>query len=229
MGARVSASPPAVRAGLEILRWIDLTRPLSSASPAFPGDPPIRVTRWRPPRAPAGVRVSRLVLGTHSGTHVDPPRHFFPGGRSVDRLDLRRLVGPAFVLRVDDRVGHVGAGDLKRVPQGTQRLLLRTANSGRRSSRRQAHASVSIGADAARAMIARRIRLVGFDALSVEVDPTGRYPVHRLLLGRGIPIVEGLRLGRVGEGPCWLACLPLRVAGGDGAPARVVVGVPRDR
>jgi arylformamidase len=165
--------------------------------------------------------VSRLQLGTHTGTHVDPPAHFLPGGVTVDELPLDVLVGPAVVA---DLTGvpaiDPGALDGLDLPASTVRLLLKTG--------REAGVSAvggALTADGARWLVDRGVLLVGADTLSVEPG-TDAYPVHRLLLGAGVVIVEDLDLASVAAGPYQLVCLPLRIAGGDGAPARAVLIAP---
>jgi arylformamidase len=190
---------------------IDISLPIGPDTPVWPGDPPVvlepvaRVADGDP------FDVSRLVLGTHTGTHVDPPAHFLPGAATVDALPLDVLVGPAVVA--DFPSGAIGGDALAAVAlaEGSTRLLLKTG--------RDAGALTPEGA---RWLVERGVRLVGADTLSIEPE-TGEYPVHRILLGAGVVIVEGLDLTTVAPGPYQLVCLPLRVVGGDGAPARAVL------
>jgi arylformamidase len=195
---------------------IDISMPITSETPVWPGDPPVLIEPVARIAAGDPADVSRLTLGTHTGTHVDPPAHFLPGGVTVDALPLDVLVGPAVVADVAVP-GPVDAGvlDALAVPTGTTRLLLRTGR-----------AAGAVTADGARWLVERGVHLVGADTLSIEPatdHPEERYPVHRILLGAGVIIVEGLDLSAVAPGPYELVCLPLRIAGGDGAPARVVL------
>lgn len=188
------------------MRIIDITAPLSSHSPAYPGDPPVEVT---PLPSSDGFAVSRVTFGSHAGTHVDPPAHLLPGSRTVDQLALATLVGPALVAEVTPGAhDSVEADALARLPR-TRRLLLRTGG-----------APLSEGA--AHLLVRRGVRLVGVDGLSVALltDPA---PVHRVLLRAGVIIVEGLALAGVAPGRYRLICLPLRLEEGDGAPARAVL------
>lgn len=189
------------------MRIIDITMPLGPDTPAYPGDPPVE----RTPLPAAGedrFALSRLTLGTHTGTHVDPPAHLLPGGTTVDRLPLDVLIGPARL--VDAAYGRpLTAADLAGVPRRTARLLLRTGGA-------------PLTDEAARALVAQGVRLVGVDSLSVAaVDAP--VPVHRILLAAGVVIVEGLALAGVAPGRYTLICLPLRLVDGDGAPARAVL------
>jgi arylformamidase len=179
---------------------IDISRPVGADTPVWPGDPPVTVEPVARIEAGAPAAVSRLALGTHTGTHVDPPAHFLPGGATVDQLDLDVLVGPAVV--VDGSTA---------VPTGAGRVLFKTGA-----------ADGIVTPEVARQLVEAGIRLVGVDTLSIE-PPTDSYPVHRLLLTAGVVIVEGLDLAAVEPGEYQLVCLPLRITGGDGAPARAVL------
>jgi arylformamidase len=196
----------------------DISRPIGPDTPVWPGDPPVVVERVASVEAGDPADVSRLQLGTHTGTHVDPPAHFLPGGVTVDELPLDVLVGPAVVADLTG-VPSIGPGVLAGLglPTGTVRLLLKT---GREAAATAADGLLS--AEGARWLVDRGVLLVGADTLSVE-PATDAYPVHRLLLGAGVVLVEGLDLGSVAPGPYQLVCLPLRITGGDGAPARAVL------
>lgn len=198
---------------------IDISQPLRAGMPVWPGDPPVAIDRLNE-GLPA---VSALRLGTHVGTHVDPPAHFVAGAATVDQLPLTTLIGPAWVAHL------VGPGPITAallagagVPPGTARLLLRTANSARASAIFDP-GYVALAPDAAEWLLARRIRLIGIDAPSIEPFDAAGEPVHHRLLGAGVIIVEGLALADVEPGAYELICLPLRIEGGDGAPARVVL------
>jgi len=195
--------------------------PLFVGMPAFPGDPefgsaPVKsLTRGDP------YSVSSLHLGSHCGTHVDPPVHFIPGGASVDQLDLEVLNGPCRVIEVDPDAPEVLPKHLTEIPSGTERVLFRTGNSLRwKEPFRFFPDYTGVNIDAAEALNRQGVRLVGVDSLSVENDPSGTFPVHHALLSRGVIIVEGLVLSSVPAGEYLLECLPLRVRGGDGGPAR---------
>jgi len=203
---------------------IDISRALGPDTPVWPGDPPVAVEPVARVERGDVAAVSRLTLSTHAGTHVDPPAHFVPGGATVDILPLDVLVGPAVVVDVSGR-GPIDAARLAasgfdegggdgRPPT---RLLLRTG-----AADEDPTAEGALTEDGARWLVERGVRLVGADTLSIE-PASDRYPVHRILLGAGVVIVEGLDLFGVASGCYQLACLPLRVAGGDGAPARAVL------
>jgi len=203
---------------------IDVSMPLFVGMPSFPGDPsftsaPVdRIDRGQ------AYNLSLLGFGSHAGTHVDPPVHFDPRGVGIDRVDLERLNGPCQVIGVPDDRLEVGAAELGRIPPGTERVLFRTRNSARWARTLDFFEDyVALSAAAAQGLLDRGVRLVGIDALSVERDPTGRFPVHHRLLGGGALILEGLLLAEAPPGAYDLACLPLRLRDGDGGPARVTL------
>jgi arylformamidase len=203
---------------------IDISRALGPDTPVWPGDPPVTVEPVARVERGDVAAVSRLTLSTHAGTHVDPPAHFLPGGATVDILPLDVLVGPAVVVDLSGtgpidaaRLAAAGLGDGDGDGDASSRLLLRTG-----AADEDPAAEGTLTEDGARWLVERGVRLVGADTLSIE-PATDRYPVHQILLGAGVVIVEGLDLFGVRPGRYQLACLPLRVAGGDGAPARAVL------
>jgi len=203
---------------------LDVSRAISADLPAWPGDPLVQVT----PLSVAdgtGPAVSHLSLSSHSGTHVDAPAHYLAGGVTVDRLPLDVLIGAAWLAHVPGG-GHVTAAKLAgaAIPAGITRLLIRTENSERVAvGGRFEPGFLALTADAAAWLLDKGMRLVGIDGPSVEPFDAEGAPVHRALLEAGVVIVEGLDLAGIPAGPYRLICLPLRVAGADGAPARAVL------
>ncbi|MCI4373235.1 MAG: cyclase family protein [Thermoplasmata archaeon] len=206
------------------MRRIDISIPLRPAMAAFPGDPPFTVEPVHSLARGDAYHTSRISLGSHAGTHVDPPLHFLPDGAPTDRLDLEVLNGPCTVLDVDKNHPAIQPTDLGTLPPGAVRVLFRTANSERWVQREEFFSDyVALSLPAAEELLRRGVRLVGIDSLSVESDPTGKFPVHHALLRKGVIILEGLRLQDVPPGAYDLECLPLRLQDGDGGPARAVL------
>ncbi|HEY6237808.1 MAG TPA: cyclase family protein [Thermoplasmata archaeon] len=206
------------------MRSIDISTPISEGMAVFPGDPPVRVRRTHSVARGDPYNLSSLEMGSHTGTHVDPPSHFLDGGATADELDLSVLNGPCRVVETSGTSTLVGAREVAEIPEVAERVLWKTSNSSRWARGEAFFADyVSLDVGAAEALLARRVRLVGIDALSIESDPTGKYPVHHRLLGAGTLILEGLRLDGVPAGLYELRCLPLRLQGGDGGPARAVL------
>jgi arylformamidase len=195
--------------------------------PVWPGDPqPERTLIWQMANNSA-ANVSLLTMSAHTATHVDAPIHFIPGGAGMERLDVSVLVGPCRVAALDTGKRHIAAADLNALalPAGTQRLLLKTSNSQLWQQHGAAfqHDFVALTADAARWIVEYGIRLVGIDYLSVEPFDNAEPVVHRTLLGAGVIVLEGIDLTGIEPADYLLACLPLKVVGSDGAPARVVL------
>lgn len=208
-------------------RWYDISASVHPGMPSFPGDPPIS---FRPTHSLAkGDRynLTEVTLGSHAGTHIDPPRHFLPAGLPVDQIDLEALNGPCRVVQVPDTHHEVGTGDLKGLLHGVSRVLFRTHNSVRWAQGEGFFPEyVALAPETAEYLAAARLRLVGIDSQSIERDSTGQYPVHHTLLESGCLILEGLRLHEVPAGEYELRCLPLKLHDGDGAPCRAILISP---
>lgn len=202
----------------------DISIPVLSGGTVYPGNPEIRIEPASEVSKGASANVSRVSLGSHTGTHVDAMKHFFDAGSPVDALPLGVLIGPARVVAFPDDVLRVTADHLKqRDLGGITRLLIRTRNSGFVTDG-TFHADYTyLAPDGADHLVALGVRLVGVDYLSVEQFHSGHHRTHRTLLERSIVIVEGLDLSAIAPGDYTLYCLPLRLAGLDGAPARAVL------
>jgi arylformamidase len=202
---------------------IDVSLPLSDALPTYPGNPPFELAAVKRIADGGSSNLSRISMGTHSGTHVDAPRHFFDAGAPVDRLPLDALIGPARVVAVDAERAIQPAHLPPETLAGASRILFKTRNSSLWGSREFTSVFVFLSEGAARVLVDAGVRLVGIDYLSVEEFKKPGAPAHRTLLAAGTVIIEGLDLSAAEPGDYELLCLPLRVAGADGAPARVVL------
>jgi arylformamidase len=204
--------------------WIDVTVPIRSGMVHWPGNPEVRVDRQEKASADGGVsRVSALSLGSHTGTHVDAPVHVGVNSVGVDSLPLDALIGPARVIAIEDPTAITTANLEPHAVQAGERLLFKTRNSSRCWATDEfVNDYVYVTPDAARHLAERRVRTVGVDYLSVGGRRDGAV-THRVLLQAGVCILEGLDLSRVAPGAYDLVALPLRIAGGDGAPARVIL------
>lgn len=204
----------------------DISVALRTGGVVYPGNPPISITAQQAISQGAGANVSRLDLGSHSGTHVDAPKHFFDDGAGVDTLSLDVLMGPARLIAFGDDVRSVGEAHLRTFDlRGVTRLLLRTRNSAwLASGATDFHPDYTyLAPDGAAYLVTLGIKLVGVDYLSVEQFHSGHHRTHRTLLERGVVIVEGLVLSDPPPGDYELRCLPLKLVGLDGAPARAVL------
>jgi arylformamidase len=207
--------------------WIDVTATLDPATvPVYEGDAPMRFDFLKDMRKGDALTLSVYSLGAHSGTHIDAPMHFIRDGASIDRVPLEPLIGPARVIDIPDSVQAIDAAELGRHDwRGVERVIFRT-----RSSRRGWMASSTFHRDfayiapgAAQLLTDAGVRLVGIDYISAEQFGAPAPMTHRILLGKGIPIVEGLALEAVSPGDYDVIVLPMKVAGHEGAPARAVL------
>ena len=208
------------------MKIYDISLPISPAMPVWPGDPAVVLEKVSSMDAGAHDNVSRLACSVHTGTNVDAPHHFLNDHRTVESLALDVLVGPAQVVQIPQDVKVVNAEVLEKatLPAGTERLLLKTCNSllWERGENAFFTDFVGVSADGADWLVRHAIRLVGIDYLSVAPYHQS-IPTHRTLLSAGVIIVEGLDLHAIDPGIYSLTCLPLKLVGSDGAPARVIL------
>lgn len=206
----------------------DISLTISPELPTWPGDPAIKLERIHKIEEGANSNVSRMEMGVHTGTHVDAPYHFLQGGKTIEQLPMRVLTGRAYVLHLPE-VETITAAVLQQaeIPPRTRRLLFRTRNSDywKHGEKTFQTKFVGITADGAEFLVKRGVKLIGVDYLSVAPYKQSR-PTHEILLKAGVVIVEGLDLSEISQGRYTLFCLPLKLAGSDGAPARaILVGV----
>jgi arylformamidase len=203
--------------------WLDVTVPIKHQMVHWPGDPGVELTQTKHVERGDPATVSKLSLGVHTGTHVDAPVHFIPRAPGIDELELNRVIGVARVIEIEDRESvkpeELGRHDL----QSGERILLKTRNSADCwNSDVFVPGHVYLSLEGARYVAERNIRTIGIDYLSIGGGGEGA-AIHRTLLERRICIIEGLRLSGIKPGEYDLICLPLRIQGGDGAPARVLL------
>jgi arylformamidase len=205
------------------MRIYDISVPLSPTLACYPGDPSVEVTPVAQLAQGDAANVSRVTLSSHSGTHLDAPRHFFAHGTTVDALDLEILLGPARVCLVTP-APHITADDLRSLElEGVKRVLFKTTNGALWDLPGFHPNYVALTASAAQLLVDMGIQLVGIDYLSIDAFERQDFPVHRILLGAHVLILEGLDLRVVPPGDYELIVLPLRLQDGDGAPARVIL------
>jgi arylformamidase len=204
----------------------DVTLTIRPGMTTWGDEPGPKITPLRRIARGDTANVSTITFGDHTGTHVDPPIHFIEGGATVDHLPLDALLGPCVVVEFDG-TGNVSADWLQqaRVPADTKRILVKTSNSRLWEDQTQKFTRdiVAVNASAARWCVEHGIRLVGVDYLTIEPQGPEKagYATHHTLLGAGVVIIEGLDLRGISAGAYELICAPLKIAGGDGAPARV--------
>lgn len=206
------------------MRIHDVSLTISEGMIVYGSDPPVEIDPISRIARGDCANVSLLRLCSHTGTHVDAPFHFVEGGSKVDELPLDVLVGDCIVCDVSSPEA-ITVADLEacRLPDACVRVLIRTSNS-RLWEKTDFHENfVYLDTDAASWLVERGIRLVGVDYLSVDRFRSATHPTHLRLLGSGVIAVEGLDLRKISPGEFFLVCLPLKVKGLDGAPARAIL------
>ncbi|HXG55718.1 MAG TPA: cyclase family protein [Vicinamibacterales bacterium] len=204
-------------------KLLDVSVPLVAGLPAFPGNPDFELQPIKRISEGGSSNVSRLVLGTHTGTHVDAPKHFFDDGAGVEALRLDLLIGRARVVEITRR-GGIGPEELAAAGlREDLRVLLKTSNSALWNSDTFHEDYTHVTEAGARYLVEQGVRVVGIDYLSIEQFRKPGAPAHRMLLSNGVIIIEGLNLAEAEPGMYEMYCLPLPITGGDGAPARVVL------
>jgi arylformamidase len=209
------------------MRIIDISVPLREAMPIYPGDQPFALEPMLRMEQGAVCNLSRLVMGTHTGTHIDAPWHFNPEGKRVHEIPLARLIGQVWVA---DLRGYpaITADALQQanIPPAFTRLLIKTDNSALWQKPTFQQSYVALTPDACDWLIRHCIDVVGLDYLSVEPFGAPEPAVHHKLCGAGVIIIEGLNLSEAEAGAYELICMPLLIEGADGAPARVALRIP---
>jgi len=204
--------------------WIDVSVTLKNGMVGWPGDPVARISHVLELERGDPCTVSLLEMGAHSGTHMDAPAHFVAGGVGIDQMPVDAAIGPARIIAIDDRES-ITLDELEpHQIQPGERILFKTHNSDRVwETGPFAEDFVYLSAPAARYLVERHVGLVGIDYLSVGGFGADGVETHQALLNAGIWVIEGLYLNGVPPGAVDLICLPLKIAGGDGAPARALV------
>ena len=207
--------------------WIDATATLDpKTTPVYAGDAPMKFDFLKDMRKGDALTLSAYSLGAHSGTHIDAPMHFVRDGAPIDRVPLEPLIGPARIIDVPDNVQAINSAELARYNwRGAERVIFRT----RSSLRGWMHDSTFhrdfayVAPDAARQLADAGVKLVGIDYISAEQFGAPAPLTHRTLLGKGIPIVEGLALENIPAGDYDAIILPMKVGGHEAAPARAIL------
>ncbi len=203
----------------------DISMPISDALPVWPGDPAISLIRVCDMAKGAACNLTRIEMGSHTGTHVDAPGHCLANGATIDRIPLEVLVGPCMVLEADVKktIEHVDLSALNF--KGIPRVLFKTRNSVLWNTPEKTFYKeyAALGRSGAEFLATQKMVLVGIDYLSIEAYDSDHQDVHKTLLKNNIIILEGLNLSGIQPGVYELLCLPLNLAGCDGAPARVLL------
>ena len=204
--------------------WIDISVPLYTGMVHWPDNPPVLIERMMDLTHGDAANVSKIELGAHTGTHMDAPRHFFADGAGLDEMPLEAAIGSARVIPIEHPQAILPAELEAHNLQAGERVLFRTRNSERCwKSDAFIEDFVYISAAAAQFLVDKQVRTVGIDYLSVGGYVNDGVETHQILLKAGIWLIEGLNLSSILPGVYELVCLPLRIVGADGAPARAIL------
>ena len=205
------------------MTYHDISLNLSTDTVRWVVAPPLEVHERRRMSRGDDVNATALTVSVHAGTHLDAPFHFLADGAGIDALPLERFIGPALVHQVDDADRYITEAHVNAIPlDGVTRVLFKTRNSALLKRRDYEPNFVAFSVDAARALVARGLQLVGLDYLSVA-HADEQVPVHRAFLDHGVILLEGVDLSEIVPGRYELICFPLRLRGLDGAPCRAVL------
>jgi arylformamidase len=210
--------------------WTDVTYPIFEGMTGWPGQPETSFDALSCLHCGDTARVTMLHFSAHSGTHMDAPSHFLAEGIDVSRFPVHVGLGPVRVAAIDTphevtpEQLHTYEARTRPLEAG-ERLLLRTPNSDRGLWLQRPFDKDyrGIGPAAARYLAGKKLQLVGVDYLSVGPFYSGNPQTHRALMGAGVWIIEGVDLRRITEGDYEMICLPLKIAGSDGSPIRVLL------
>lgn len=204
----------------------DVTFTVEQGMSVWPGDDPVQLDRQQKIEDGANANVSFLGLSVHTGTHIDAPLHFLKEGYGVEQIPLDLLIGPAQVIQVPEDAKVIDSKTLEKIvlKPGIKRVLFKTAVSLQQTTLTQEFKTdfVGVAADAAQILVDKGVNVIGIDYLSIAPYKNSR-PTHEILLNANTLIIEGLNLADVDEGLYTLYCLPLKLKGSDGAPARVIL------
>lgn len=201
----------------------DISIPIDADMPVYEGDPPVEIMLSSSIDRGDIANVSRLIIGAHTGTHVDAPLHFFKDGTAVHDLSLEVLMGPVVVIDLVGQRQITRSALLTSELAGKKRVLFKTSNSRLWRKKEFQKDFAFLDEDAANYLVEIGMELVGIDYLSIEQFGTSNPATHLTLLGAGIIIVEGLNLSDINPGPYKLICLPLLIKDCEGSPCRAVL------
>ncbi len=208
------------------MKIYDLSILLSEEMHIFPGDPPFTVKKIAEISEGKTANISSITMGSHTGTHIDPPLHFVKDSQGINKIPLDRFVGRAIVIDLYSVETEITEKDLKEFDEKITMgdiVLFKTKNSEMWDGEEFREDFIYLTKDAGRYLLKKGIKTVGIDYLSIEEYGSKTAPIHHLLLENGVPIIEGLNLKGIKPGEYFFACLPLKIKEGDGAPARAIL------
>jgi len=211
------------------MKGFDISIPITNGMVTWPGDPPVKLSHISEIKKGDESNISYLEMCVHTGTHIDAPRHFIDGGKTIESILMEKLIGKVLVVDVNADVdvitekvllSHPKIDDIKK----SKKILFHTRNSSFWTSRSDTFYRNYVGIDAsgAKYLTALGMDLVGVDYLSVAPFTDTLEP-HQIFLSNEVVLLEGINLTNIEEGFYQLYCLPLNIPDCDGAPARAIL------
>lgn len=200
----------------------DISWPISADTTAYKDRKVIEIIKTKNFQQD-NVRETKIIMGAHSGTHVDAPSHFLKDGNTIEKIKLEQLIGPCTILELTLVQEKITADDLKKFDiKSNDIILLKTKNSERKATDVFDYDFIYLDASGAQYLADKKIKAVGIDYLGIE-SKQKNHPTHKTLMNADIPIIEGLRLQDVEDDNYFFVCLPLNIIGNEAAPARAVL------
>ncbi|MDD4189559.1 MAG: cyclase family protein [Eubacteriales bacterium] len=203
--------------------FIDATLEIKSGMALDEGDPPVEMQILKSIERGDLYNLTAIEMCLHTGTHIDAPKHFFDEGKCIDEISPDFYIGRAKVFEIRGtksiRLSDVKGLDIEK----GDRILLKTDNAEIIGSGEFHKSFVFLTSDAAEYLVEKGIKTIGIDYFSVEEYGSQTFETHHTLLSNGVAIIEGLDLRKAAAGIYDLIALPLRIKGGDGSPARVLL------
>jgi len=216
---------------LNMQNWIDVSIPISSDLPVWPGDPTPQVTWLSQIIRGEGINLSKIEMSLHSGTHIDAPSHFIEGGLSIDEIPLDLLIAEVQVINIPKELKIIKESFLNALNyEIPDKIFFKTNNSFMHYLHNKSFVKDYVGIDPAGAkwLVDHKVKVVGIDYLSVA-PYWDAAETHRILLESNVIIIEGLDLRLIQEGKYRFVCLPINVKGREAAPARVLMQMSNDQ
>ena len=208
--------------------WQDVTYTITNKTTPYPGQPGPEINHLCKIEEGASSNVTLLNLSAHTGTHMDAPLHFIDKGQDITQLPLNVAMGKGRIINIKDEEA-IKADEIERFEKlfgevmPGERVFFKTRNSGSDWSEKTFDDDyIYLSKEATGYLVDKKISMVGIDYLSISKGDINM-EVHQLLLANGCWITEGLDLRHVKEGIYDIICLPLKIKGADGSPARVLV------
>ena len=206
------------------MKYIDISLTIKKNLPQWPGSKPIKIKRIMDLNKGHLVNVSWIGIDVHTGTHIDAPKHFIKNGKSIDKINLNKLIGRCYLCNTGNK-DEINIDFLKNldIPRGIDKILFKTKNSDLWRYKKFHKDFVALTPNAAKWIVEKGINLVGIDYLSIQKFGEKDDKTHKILLKKGVVIIEGLNLKDIKQGIYEIIALPIKIKSSDGAPTRVIL------